>query len=261
MAMKQWGDEVKPWEQSLTWSRINKDEEAADENPHRRLTHENAELQNSDGEVASDRKWATQDRSVLGTWRVWLNKLFREKTKGWRGCQNPWYITCLMRNIWVAGRDRRCVPVACFHAQFTRLIAFISWVCSHKGGCDFTEWFGMKQKQMKSSLPLKGKIRRFSHPVRFCICAWRYSKRPDYAWLWHAEFISMISSSSEYSQELHPPHGMHKDWVSVCQWTTGSEEDSSSFILLRSLACLMVLSTRGDTMPRIVVIFMTWTSV
>lgn len=110
-------------------------------------------------------------------------------------------------------------------------------------------------------LPVRGKIQRHSHPIRFCICAWRYSKRPDYVWLWHAEFISMISSSSEYSQELHPPHGMHKDWVSVCQWTTGSDEDSSSFILLRSLACLMVLSTRGDTMPRIVVIFMTWTSV
>lgn len=81
MAMKLWGDEVKPWEQSLTWSRINKDEEAADEDPHRRLAHENAELQNSDGEVASDRKWAIQDRSVLGTWRVWLNKLFRENLR------------------------------------------------------------------------------------------------------------------------------------------------------------------------------------
>ena len=100
-----------------------------------------------------------------------------------------------------------------------------------------------------------------SHSIRSCICAWRCSNRSDSAELWHAEFISIISFSSECSQELHPPHRMHEDWVSVCQWTTGCGEDSSFFILLQSLACLMILSTRGDTMPSIVVIFMTWTSV
>lgn len=29
---------------SLAWSRVNEDEEAAEEDPHKRLTHENAEI-------------------------------------------------------------------------------------------------------------------------------------------------------------------------------------------------------------------------
>lgn len=42
-----------------------------------------------------------------------------------------------------------------------------------------------------------------------------------------------------------PPCRIHKAWVSTCQWTTGWDEDSSFFIPLQSLACMMVLSTRG----------------
>lgn len=47
------------------------------------------------------------------------------------------------------------------------------------------------------------------------------------------------------AKSIIPPHRIHKVWVSVCQWTTGWDEDSSFFIPLRSLACVMVLSTRG----------------
>lgn len=140
-------------------------------------------------------------------------------------------------------------------------VVFTSHTCKQQRKLCFTKMFRMEQNWMKSYLPPKGKLQVFSHSIRFCICAWRCSNRSDAAELCHAEFISILSSSSEHSQELHPPHGMHEDWVSVCQWTTGWGEDSSSFIPLRSLACLMVLSTRGDTMPSIVVIFMTWTSV
>lgn len=60
-----------------------------------------------------------------------------------------------------------------------------------------------------------------------------------------AVLIRILFISFEYSQELFSSHRIHKDWVSVCQRTTGWDEDSSFFIPLRSLACLMVLSTRG----------------
>lgn len=56
-----------------------------------------------------------------------------------------------------------------------------------------------------------------------------------------ALFPFPLSIAKRYS----PPHRIHKDWVSVCQWTTGWDKDSSFFIPLPSLACVMVLSTRG----------------
>lgn len=75
---------------------------------------------------------------------------------------------------------------------------------------------GWERSRLEGSLPChwKGSFKCLvSHSIRSRICAWRCSNRSDSAELWHAEFISIISSSSECSQELHPPHGMHEDWV------------------------------------------------
>lgn len=58
-------------------------------------------------------------------------------------------------------------------------------------------------------------------------------------------WLALFPFPLSIAKSFIPTNRIHKDWVSVCQWTTGWDEDSSFFIPLRSLACVMILSTRG----------------